>query len=105
MGGQDRRTTIEIQIIREDLHSLNGQVRWVDHPAMVADPLTKVKGNTLPMYRLLESGRFSIKAEEIHMKSREEAKTSGQSVSQIRRSGIKENFGSCESCHVIQTER
>lgn len=104
VGGQDRRTAIEIQIIREDLHNLNGQVRWVDHPAMVADPLTKVKGNVVPMYRLLESGRFSIKAEEAHMKCREEAKTSGQSVSQIRRSGIKENFGSCESSHDIQTE-
>ena len=104
VGGQDRRTAIEIQIIREDLHNLNGQVRWVDHPAMVADPLTKVKGNVVPMYRLLESGSFSIKAEDAHMKCREEAKTSGQSVSQIRRSGIKENFGSCESSHVISTK-
>ena len=32
VGGQDRRTAIEIQIIREDLRHLQGQVRWVDHP-------------------------------------------------------------------------
>lgn len=89
VGGQDRRTAIEIQIIREDLCNLNEQVRWVDHPAMVADPLTKVKGNTAPMYQLLDSGRFSVKAEEAHMKCREEAKTSGQSVSQIRQGSKK----------------
>ena len=33
-GGQDRRTAIEVQIIREDLNALSGHVRWVDHLSM-----------------------------------------------------------------------
>ena len=34
IGGQDKRTAIEIQIIREDLVAVGGQIRWIDHPAM-----------------------------------------------------------------------
>lgn len=29
IGGQDKRTAIEIQIIREDPNSLSGKIRWV----------------------------------------------------------------------------
>lgn len=45
IGGQDKRTAIEIQIIREDFNSVHGQMRWIDHPAVVTDTLTKVKGS------------------------------------------------------------
>ena len=96
VGGQDRRTAIEIQIIREDLQKLQGQVRWVDHPAMVADVLTKVKGNIEPLERLLSEGAFCIKAEEQQMKSRETARQVGQTAAHMRRFGVKESFGSCE---------
>lgn len=37
LGGQDKRTAIEIQIIRQDLRQLGGAVKWVDHLAMPAD--------------------------------------------------------------------
>eukprot|EP00435_Cladocopium_sp_Y103_P048497 s847_g14.t1 len=96
-GGQDRRTAIEIQIIREDLCHLQGQVRWVDHPAMIADGLTKIRGNNEPLYRLMREGLFRIQAEESQMALREHARQNGQRTDQIRRAGVKENFGSCET--------
>ena len=45
LGGQDKRTAIEVQIIREDLNAIAAEVRWVDHPAMLADGMTKLKGS------------------------------------------------------------
>lgn len=96
IGGQDKRTAIEIQIIREDLNSLSGKIRWVDHPAMVADGLTKVKGSNDPLYELLTTGRFKLTAESQHMEARSLAKESGQSVNDIRRFGINKKVGSCE---------
>ena len=97
VGGQDKRTAIEIQIIREDLQKMQGQVRWVDHPAMVADPLTKVKGNVGPLHDLLKEGRFSIQAEVGQLKRREEARQGGQTSAHMRKFGVKESFGCCES--------
>ena len=67
IGGQDKRTAIEIQIIRQDLRQLQGEIRWVDHPAMLADPLTKVKGSTQPLLELLNTGEFSISAEAVSL--------------------------------------
>ena len=96
VGGQDRRTAIEIQIIREDLQKLQGQVRWVDHPAMIADALTKVKGNAEPLFQLLHDGTFCIKAEDQHMKQREFARNHGQTTAHMRKFGVKENVGSCD---------
>lgn len=96
VGGQDRRTAIEIQIIRDDLHHLGGQVRWVDHPAMLADGLTKLKGNNEPLYRMVRDGIFKIQAEADQMARREQARKDGQRSDQIRRDGVKENIGSCE---------
>ena len=101
VGGSDKRTALEIQIIREDLFHLEGQVRWVDHPAMVADALTKLQGNLEPLYRLLADGVFSIQSEEARMNIRENARLEGQSSSQIRRSGVKENMGAVK-CHGIE---
>lgn len=44
-GGQDRRNAIHIQIVREDLKLLAGQVRWV------ADTLTKLKGSKHSLFQ------------------------------------------------------
>ena len=102
IGGSDKRTAIEIQIIREDLSSLQGMVRWIDHPAMLADGLTKIKGSNDPLYKVLSSGKFKLTAEEDHMRARHHAKENGASVHEIRRFGIKQKFGSCENmCAVI----
>eukprot|EP00434_Breviolum_minutum_P024807 symbB.v1.2.021909.t1/scaffold1920.1/size100294/3 len=91
IGGQDKRTAIEIQIIREDLNSLSGKIRWVDHPAMVADSLTKVKGSNESLYRMMQTGRFKLVAEEDHMEARNVAKNHGQTTNDIRRFGINKN--------------
>ena len=96
IGGQDKRTAIEIQIIREDLASLGGKIRWVDHPAMVADPLTKVKGSCDPMYRVLTTGEFQLVAEVEHMQARSQAKEQGQTNMDLRRFGVNKTLGSCE---------
>ncbi len=102
IGGQDKRTAIEIQIIREDLNSLSGKIRWVDHPAMIADGLTKVKGSNESLYRMMRSGNFKLVAESDHMEARNVAKVQGQSVNDIRRFGINKNVGSCEKMDMFK---
>ena len=104
IGGQDKRTAIEVQIIRQDLLALNGAVRWVDHPSVVADCLTKVKGSAGPLYRLLDTGQFCIAAESESLKRRSEERQSGRSASQIRHtSGVNNYFG--ELCkHDVHVE-
>ena len=97
IGGQDKRTAIEIQIIREDLSSLQGHIRWVDHQAMIADGLTKVRGSNEALYRVLKTGTFQLTAEEIQMQARSNARDNGQSSHGIRKFGINKNVGSCES--------
>ena len=97
IGGQDKRTAIEIQIIREDLNSLSGKIRWVDHPAMLADTLTKVKGSCEPLYRMLSTGMFQLTAELEHMQARTQAKEMGQSTLDLRRFGVNKSLGSCET--------
>ena len=96
IGGQDKRTAIEIQIIREDLESLQGQIRWVDHHAMIADGLTKVRGSNEALYRVLKTGTFQLTAENVQMQARSEARDNGQSTHEIRKFGINKNIGSCD---------
>eukprot|EP00913_Durusdinium_trenchii_P024025 g22563.t1 len=86
IGGQDKRTAIEIQIIRQDLRELGGEVKWVDHLAMPADGLTKVLGSNVALYELIRSGRFSIRPTEEQMKRRAEARKAGASASRSKKS-------------------
>ena len=59
----DRRTAIEIQIIRSSLDAQDGDVRWVDHTGMYADAMTK-KGGNLPLLQILmRTGRICISEE------------------------------------------
>ena len=37
IGGQDKRTAIEIQITREDLNSAHGRMHWIDNPTRLFD--------------------------------------------------------------------
>ena len=63
----DRRTAIEIQIIRSSLDAQQGDVRWVDHTGMYADAMTKRNGN-LPLIQILMStGRTCITEESATM--------------------------------------
>ena len=94
IGGQDKRTAIEIQIIRQELAQMHGEVRWIDHPAMLADPLTKVKGSTKALHDMLSTGAFGIVAEDDHMAHRKEVKASK----------VNRKLGSCHSCIHGETE-
>ena len=59
----DRRTAIEIQIIRSSLDAQGAEVRWVDHHNMYADALTKRDGNVPLLQTLLKAGRICITEE------------------------------------------
>ena len=61
------------EVIREDLRSVQGEVRWIEHSVMLADGLTKVRGCKESLYRVLETGTFSIRPAEHQTKLREEA--------------------------------
>eukprot|EP00434_Breviolum_minutum_P004449 symbB.v1.2.003922.t1/scaffold210.1/size302740/13 len=43
-GGSDRRTALDIQVLREELQALQGRIRWIEHLQMPADCLTKKQG-------------------------------------------------------------
>ena len=61
-GGSDRRTALDIQVLREELHALQGQIRWIEHLQMPADCLTKKQGRIEPLVKMLEDGTFGITA-------------------------------------------
>lgn len=91
--GDYRRPAIEIQIIRKDLNSLRGGIRWVDHPSMIADSLTKIKGSDHALFRLALSIADKLQA---RSQARASGKTSSEH-SEIQRCGIKEKPDSCET--------
>ena len=62
-GGSDRRNALDVQVLREELKSLYGKIRWIEHMEMPADCLTKKQGRVDTLYRLLREGRFGITAE------------------------------------------
>ena len=51
-GANDRRTAIDIQIIRASMDAQGAMVRWVDHSGMYADSMTKRIGN-VPLLQML----------------------------------------------------
>ncbi len=58
---EDRRTAIEMQVIRQSLEETNATIRWVPHPRMVVDALTKRNGNRIPLEELLATGLLNLK--------------------------------------------
>ena len=56
----DKRTAIEMQIIRQSMSETATQIRWVPHQLMLVDGLTKKGGNMLPLYSLLRSGQIKV---------------------------------------------
>ncbi len=69
-GGSDRRTALDVQVLREELADLEGKIRWIDHLHMPADCLTKKQGRCEALEQLLRTGRFGITAETITLDSR-----------------------------------
>lgn len=71
-GGSDKRTALDVQVLREELSDLRGKIRWVDRMHMPADCLTKKNGRPEMLRKLLTSGRFAITAEAATMTERSE---------------------------------
>ena len=69
-GGADRRTALDVQVLREELRALSGRGRWIDHLHMPADGLTKKQGKTGPLLSMLESGKFGITKESVTLGDR-----------------------------------
>lgn len=53
---EDRRTAIEMQLIRQSMQETGTAVKWISHELMIADCLTKRFGNKEPLYKFLQSG-------------------------------------------------
>lgn len=73
-GGSDKRTALDVQVLREELKDLQGKIRWVDHLHMPADCLTKKDGRSEMLKQLLTTGRFAITAEAATMTERSEVR-------------------------------
>ena len=62
-GANDRRTAINIQIIRSSMEAQGATVRWVDHGGMYADAMTK-RNDDVPLLQLMmRTGRTCITEE------------------------------------------
>ena len=62
-GANDRRTAVNIQIIRSSMEVQGASVRWVDHGGMHADAMTKRNGNIPLPQILMRTGRMCITEE------------------------------------------
>ena len=62
----DKRTAIEMQVIRQTMQETGSSIRWVPHPKMFMDCLTKRAGNRVPLLQLLDTGRYSLCDNEVN---------------------------------------
>lgn len=69
-GGSDRRTALDVQVLREELQELAGKIRWIEHVKMPADALTKRHGKMDALRALLRDGVFAITEEAIALSDR-----------------------------------
>ncbi|CAL1154344.1 unnamed protein product [Cladocopium goreaui] len=56
----DKRTALEMQVIRQVLSETHANIKWVPHPRMIVDGLTKRGGNLNPLYDLIDTGRYRL---------------------------------------------
>ena len=70
----ERRTAIELAMVREDLFHGDGKVRWVPHTKMPADMLTKLLkgggGVSTILMGLMSSGYYQLAPEASEMVAR-----------------------------------
>ena len=59
---EDKRTAIDVAILKDDLYKTGGHLRWVAGPNMIADPLTK-RMNSQFLRMVCNKGRWSLTAE------------------------------------------
>ena len=80
-GANDRRTAIDIQIIRASMDAQGAMVRWVAHSGMYADAMTKKNGNVPLLQMLLRTGRICITEETITLEKHKSNPSSRNSSS------------------------
>ena len=56
----DKRTALEMQVIRQAMAETATGIKWVPHPQMIVDALTKKGGNLFPLYDLIDSGVYRL---------------------------------------------
>ena len=102
---QDRRTAIELAIICEAMSHAQGILRWVPHPKMIADGLTKddlAKGNGA-LEDLLKTGRLCLwdELEELDRRKKfPHLKARSKKASEVIRSEAKNLLAANQSIHV-----
>ena len=56
---EDKRTSIDVALIKQELQDLEGTIRWIDGRTMIADPLTKESKADYLRY-VIRNGNWSI---------------------------------------------
>ena len=70
---EDRRTSIDVVIIRESLKATNGTVRWLPTDRMIADGLTKDKADPVDLLRsAVRHGQYQISPEKLVLEQQAE---------------------------------
>ena len=70
--GAEKRSALEICVIRDSLEALGGQARWVPHEENPVDCMTKQKGNAARMLEFLRTGKFQLRGEAEVMQARKQ---------------------------------
>lgn len=73
-GGGDRRTALDVQMLREELSELSGKIRWIDHVHTPADCLAKKSGRFDSLFEMLRTGMFGITDESTTLEDRKETR-------------------------------
>ena len=80
----DRRTAIDIQIIRASMDAQGATVRWVDQSGMYAAAMTKKNGNVPLLRVLMRTGRICITEESVSLEKHKLNPSSRSSSSKTR---------------------
>ena len=56
----DRKSALELSVIKSQLESVKGCVRWIPHELNASDALTKLHGHAQPLLDLLTSAKMMI---------------------------------------------
>ena len=57
----ERRLQIDYAIAKETMRNQNIKIFWINNVRMIADILTKLRGDTKPLYELLQTWKYHIK--------------------------------------------
>ena len=68
----EKRSALEICVIKGSLDSMDGECRWIPHERNPVDPLTKLNGNALPLLQLMKTHKFQLQEEAQVLKERKE---------------------------------